>query len=115
MMKPITESTRMLTEDTSITVKTYRDGTRTVCKEYGNGESWWRYVIIPRAILLAAVKANKEVGLGHINRSWWDLIPNQFVGWAHDGGPGCPFATATHKWRSNRRWIVLTQHGGWDI
>jgi len=79
MMKPITEHTRMLTGDTSITVKTYRDGTRTVCKEYGNGESWWRYIIIPRENLLAEVIANKANGCAHINRCWWDLIPHQFV------------------------------------
>lgn len=100
------------------TVKVEND-IRYVINEYGEGgESWRKWVIIPRQLMLETYRELKKKGYKSYQLSpkhlLLYLIPDYFQ-YVHCGGPGRPFANDICQLRCSRRFFVFQQHGGWDI
>lgn len=90
----------------------YRDGTRVVVKDFG--ESWTKYVIVPRDLALRTLKRAQELGCGeHI----LDACPMGHLHSERYSGPGRPFTRMPWKLTKPRlrRFLVFVQSGGWDV
>lgn len=108
--RPILESTR---EHGDVTrhVAIYRGGVRVVINTF-HGESWTTYVIVPRPMVIAALRR-----WGRPN-DIAELLPesaSQYLGPEYYGGPGRTFYRAPCRILSSRRYVVYAQSGGLDI
>lgn len=98
------------------TVVCYPRGIRTVTVEYGYGECWRRYIIVPKRVWeIEGIKGKRAFPC-------WDpeLEPEAVVPWKlfsleHYGGPGRGFADRLFVFRNNDRFIVFAQRGGLDV
>lgn len=106
--------------ETDRVVRLYTGGVREVINHYGNGESWSRYIIFPRLLMLNEIRKQKARGRIRID-SWtfWDLLPEgpgRLIHLESYRGPGQPFAHRPNKIRTrSRKFIVIYQSGGLDI
>ncbi len=98
------------------TVQTYEHGVRAVTVSYG-GESWHRYVIVPRQLMIDRIRRLRANGRSYHDCDWWTLIPSyeSLLGYEHYSGPGRSFADAPHPMGYGRRWQVFAQRGGMDV
>lgn len=116
-----TNSTQCERGHTERIVRIYTGGIREVVHIYHHGESWSRYIIIPRRQILNEIRKLRERGCpiaGHW--TFWELLPeevsNQMIRSESYGGPGRPFTHRPYKVRSrSRKYIVISQSGGLDI
>lgn len=89
------------------------DGVRIVRTWYGDGDAWRVWIIMSRDWVLRELRELKRRG----TRGEW-LLPENFapgVLLPYYQGPGRTFADPPCRLRYGRRWIVVTQHGGWDV
>jgi hypothetical protein len=97
-------------------VQTFDHGVRRVTFDHC-GESWFSFLIIPRASLVEGIRRRRSQGAQFHDCDWWTLIPglDRWVRPAGYGGPGQPFADTPARLRSNPRYVVISQRGGLDI
>jgi hypothetical protein len=86
----------------------------------GDSECWTTYLIIPRAVMVAGVRARRATGAQYHDCDWWTLVPGMdgLGGWlsiASHGRPGGAFANEPVRIRSSRRYVVIAQSGGLDV
>jgi hypothetical protein len=97
-------------------VAVFPSGIRCVVKWSRSGESWHKYVIIPRRVLLERVRALRRAGRRWASIEWWELLPEDVpFNSCGDGGAGQAFAGEPIRQRSSRRFHVYYQNGGWDV
>lgn len=98
-------------------VRLYTGGIREVFS--GDGESWSRFVIIPRRLMLNEIRKLRQRGSRIIgNWDFWELLPegaSELLRSERYSGPGCSFVRAPTKYNANRKFVVIHQGGGLDI
>lgn len=118
-MRLVAEHISEAARDTQRVVRLYTGGIREVVNVYHHGESWSRYIIIPRRLMLNEIRRLRAQGCTIIGSwSFWELLPDGASGlirMEHYGGPGAPFVHLPCRWRSSRKFIVIYQSGGLDI
>jgi hypothetical protein len=102
-------------DGTRRTVQIYDDGIRAVTF-YHHGESWTRYVIVPRPTAIRYLRRLRRKWKRPANDChWWDWLPLSLLGCEHYGGPGHGFAHAPTQLQYGRRFLVFAQSGGLDV
>ena len=95
---------------------TVKDGIRVVTLEFGDGESWYNYIIVPRSKVLESIKQQRKDKytpnpmVGFSNGQYFDYVSGE-----HYGGPGQSFIRRPYIRAKNRRFYVFCQSGGLDI
>lgn len=109
-MKPLYER-----DTTRGRIQLFSHGCRRVVR--GDRESWSAYLIIPRAVLVAGIRARRAAGAQYHDCDWWTLAPGlaDYIQHAGCSGPGLAFASEPCRLRSARHSVVIAQHGGLDI
>lgn len=103
--------------DTERVVRLYTSGIREVF--HGGSESWWRYIIIPRRLVLNEIRRLRKQGckiVGYWN--FWELLPegaSELIRSERYSGPGGAYVNRPFKIKSSRKFIVIQQGGGLDI
>jgi hypothetical protein len=102
----------------------FERGVKAWVKVWGEGETWVRYVYVPRAVMVRGVRNLREQGLswssiGEVLRDeWWELLPGQGHGLFRSegyGGPGRPYAFAPCRMNGTRTHYMFAQTGGLDV
>ena len=90
-------------------------GIRRVC--LGDAESWTTYLIIPRAAMIAGIRARRAAGAQYHDCDWWTLLTglDRWIRPAGGGSPGRSFAREPVRMRSSRQYVVIVQSGGLDV
>ena len=103
--------------DTERVVRLYTGGIREVVQ--GDSESWSRYIIIPRRLMLNEIRKITVKGVSVIGTwGFWDFIPegaSNLIRSERYSGPGAPFVREPYKIKSSRKFIIIYQCGGLDI
>lgn len=94
-------------------VMVYTNGIRVVV--LGDSESWTRYTIVPRSYLIGSIRRLRAAGRSYHDCDWWNLIPNEFVGYTHSGAAGQSFAHDMWRRNCNSRFVTFVQSGGLDV
>ena len=82
----------------------------------GDSEYWSVYIIIPRKTVLAEIRKLRAKGFrrfdayDHLPESATDLLRCEGY-----GGPGRAFVNRPFKYKSSRKFVILSQSGGLDI
>ena len=106
----------ILRDDAKRFVAVYEDGSRLVVHLYGDGESWWKWVIVPRSEALRRVQMARRQGVPWNGFEDWHLHSAELpMSPEHYGGPGRYYSTAPFRINNNRRYLVWAQHGGLDV
>lgn len=100
-------------------VRQYTGGVREVLRSH-HGESWTRYIIIPRRLILNEIRKLRKLGCKVVgNWNFWELLPegaSELIRCEYYSGPGQSFAHRPCKVRSrSRKYVVIYQSGGIDI
>jgi len=116
-MRKVFENRSPAHRDTVRVVRLYTGGIRVVFN--GDRDSWTRYVIIPRRLILKEIrKLTKDRCFLYGRLTLFDLLPEgaaDLLRPEHYGDAGCAFAHMPHKVKSSRKFIVIYQSGGFDI
>lgn len=109
---------RTETNQTLRSVRIYTGGIREVFHQW-HGESWSRYIIIPRRLVLNEIRKLRAKGCAIVgNWNFWELLPegaSDLIRSETNGYPGGPFVRAPYKMKSARKFVVICQSGGLDI
>lgn len=101
-------------------VRVYTGGIREVTHSYHHGESWSRYVIIPRRLILNEIRKLRAEGAIIVGQwNFWELLPegaSELIGCESYSGAGQSFTHRPFKVRSrSRKYVIIYQSGGLDI
>lgn len=106
--------------DTERVVRLYTGGIREVIHYHGYGESWSRYVIIPRRLMLNEIRKLRDKGAIIVGQwNFWELLPegaSELIRYESYSGAGQSFTHRPYKVRSrSRKFVIIHQSGGLDI
>lgn len=111
---------------TSRHVRENRDGERSVCK-FDNGVSivhfvgregdyWRRTVVIPRKVIVDAIRKRRAIGYRWQQIEINEILPDDLWMSRIYSGPGMPFCSGLHRiYKNNRKYVVFYSSGGLDI
>ena len=115
-MRKVFENRTAGTRDTERVVRLYTGGVREVVKGDWDGEWWHRYLIIPRRLVLNALRDLRKNGCAISD--WWEVLPqgaSELIRSESHSGPGQSFARVPYRIESSRKFVVIYQSGGLDI
>lgn len=118
MIQPITPHTKHNRGDypRERIVELFPNGIRTITYLHNGGESWTRYVIVPRSFAIRMIRRLRvNRGWSYHACVWWEWLPEGLVGAERCNGPGRGFSSAPAPWRYGRRWLIFAQSGGLDV
>lgn len=98
-------------------------GINIVTHYFGEGESWHRYVVCPRRLLLELVRTKRirkcPSWNGPVLLQLFAMLEDQhdthLLTCGYESDAGQAFATEPRIYHSNRRAVTFHQRGGWDI
>jgi len=94
-------------------VSVHDDGIREVA--IGDSESWTRYLIVPRNVMLNHLRYLRKRGRRLDSIEWHELLPYRYLDYSHYGGPGGSFCRGSVLLKRTRRFYTIVSSGGLDI
>lgn len=115
-MRLVAEHISEARRDSERVVRLYTGGIREVFQ--GDSESWSRYIIIPRRLIINEIRRMRAEGC-NFHLDFWEVLPegaSDLIRSERYSGPGASFVHRPYRIKSrSRKFVVLHQGGGLDI